>query len=80
MRVRGVPQSRCRRQSRDKRQGLWGRECVCVEFPRAVVAVSHVIKDKGSGVENDRVPRSQLFKKPRHLEFISMRTAYRVAS
>ena len=25
---------------------------VCVEFPRAVVAVSHVIKDKGSGVEN----------------------------
>ena len=27
----------------------------CVEFPRAVVAVSHVIKDKGSGVENDKV-------------------------
>ena len=25
---------------------------VCMEFPRAVVAVSHVIKDKGSGVEN----------------------------
>ena len=26
LRVRGVPQSPCRRQSRDKRQGLWGRE------------------------------------------------------
>ena len=26
LRVRGVPQSRCRRQSRDKRQGLWDRE------------------------------------------------------
>ena len=25
--VRRVPQSHCRRQSRDKRQGLWGREC-----------------------------------------------------
>ena len=24
--VRGVPQSSCRRQSRDKRQELWGRE------------------------------------------------------
>ena len=27
LRVRGVPQSSCRRQSRDKRQELWGREC-----------------------------------------------------
>ena len=26
LRVRGVPQSSCRRQSRDKRQELWGRE------------------------------------------------------
>ena len=26
LRVRGVSQSPCRRQSRDKRQGLWGRE------------------------------------------------------
>ena len=28
LRVRRVPQSSCRRQSRDKRQELWGRECV----------------------------------------------------
>ena len=28
LRVRGVSQSPCRRQSRDKRQGLWGRECI----------------------------------------------------
>ena len=28
LRVRGVPQSSCRCQSRDKRQELWGRECV----------------------------------------------------
>ena len=27
LRVRRVPQSSCRRQSRDKRQELWGREC-----------------------------------------------------
>ena len=26
LRVRGVPQSSCRRQSRDKRQELWSRE------------------------------------------------------
>ena len=30
LRVRGVPQSSCRRQSRDKRQELWGRECRCL--------------------------------------------------
>ena len=28
LRVRRVPQSSCRRQSRDKRQELWGRECL----------------------------------------------------
>ena len=28
LRVRGVPQSPCRRQSRDKRQGFWGREWI----------------------------------------------------
>ena len=27
LRLRRVPQSPCRRQSRDKRQELWGREC-----------------------------------------------------
>ena len=27
LRLRRVPQSSCRRQSRDKRQELWGREC-----------------------------------------------------
>ena len=26
---------------------------VCVEFPRTLVTVSHVIKDKSSGVENE---------------------------
>ena len=46
LRMTDREKSRYRRQSRDKRQGLCGREC------RAPVAVSHVIKDKGSGVEN----------------------------
>ena len=41
-----------------KARGLWERDWpdsgyVCVEFPRAAVAVSHVIEDKGSGVENE---------------------------
>ena len=32
LRVRRVPQSSCRRQSRDKRQELWGRECFARAF------------------------------------------------
>ena len=37
-----------------KKRGLWGREYgyACLGFPRALVAASHVIKDKSSGVEN----------------------------
>ena len=37
-----------------KERGLWGREYGygCLGFPRALVAVSHVIKDQSSEVEN----------------------------
>ena len=34
LRLRRVPQSSCRRQSRDKRQELWGREWNCLYWIR----------------------------------------------
>ena len=40
LRVRGVPQSSCRRQSRDKRQELWGRECTLFMTKMAEISLN----------------------------------------